>query len=150
MGLKAEAISKMGMSERGDGGRWYVFSPSLPSVFTLHHFLRPSAVLYKPNWEGELRRVLNSKVVAHELSHFWFGNLVTPRWWDALWLSEGAATFFASLILNKVGSGQFPVPPITFKLYESACLKRATNGPSFVYKNQSVNLSRTVPLKTIQ
>lgn len=77
---------------------------------------RPSAVLYKPNWEGELRRVLNSKVVAHELSHFWFGNLVTPRWWDALWLSEGAATFFASLILNKVGTVQFPTPLIKFRL----------------------------------
>lgn len=77
---------------------------------------RPSAVLYKPNWEGELRRVLNSKVVAHELSHFWFGNLVTPRWWDALWLSEGAATFFASLILNKVGTVQFSVPLIKFRL----------------------------------
>lgn len=85
-------------------------------MFTLLHVFRPSAVLYKPNWEGELRRVLNSKVVAHELSHVWFGNLVTPRWWDALWLSEGAATFFASLILNKVGSVQFPVPPLKFRL----------------------------------
>lgn len=83
---------------------------------------RPSAVLYKPNWEGELRRVLNSKVVAHELSHFWFGNLVTPRWWDALWLSEGAATFFASLILNKVGTVQFSVPLIKFRLWKRLAL----------------------------
>src|SRR5207247_3180687 len=33
-----------------------------------------------------------AEVIAHEISHQWFGDLVTMKWWDDLWLNESIAT----------------------------------------------------------
>ncbi len=41
------------------------------------------------------QRVVRASTVAHEMGHMWFGDLVTMRWWDDLWLNESFAEYLA-------------------------------------------------------
>ena len=47
-----------------------------------------------------------AQVAAHELAHQWFGNSVTPAWWDHLWLSEGFASWLGLRVAGPLGAGR--------------------------------------------
>jgi aminopeptidase N len=59
-----------------------------------------SAIFYAPGSVVGDRNTRWRNVVIHEIAHQWFGNAVTERDWDDVWLSEGFATYFTQLFIE--------------------------------------------------
>ncbi|MFI0778685.1 aminopeptidase N [Streptomyces sp. NPDC021212] len=49
----------------------------------------------------DAERQTRAMVMAHEMAHMWFGNLVTMRWWDDIWLNESFAEYMGFQILTE-------------------------------------------------
>ncbi|KZO98205.1 peptidase M1, membrane alanine aminopeptidase, partial [Calocera viscosa TUFC12733] len=60
---------------------------------------RTAAYLYDPKTSGinSLKQITETQ--SHEVAHQWFGNIVTMKWWDNLWLNEAFATLMGEVII---------------------------------------------------
>ncbi|HST64035.1 MAG TPA: ERAP1-like C-terminal domain-containing protein, partial [Mycobacteriales bacterium] len=77
------------------------------------------------------KRRLRAQVVAHEMAHMWFGDLVTMRWWDDLWLNESFAELMGALTVDEATDlpGTWPAYTVGRKAWGYAADQLPTTHP---------------------
>jgi aminopeptidase N len=58
--------------------------------------------LIRPEQETRARKQSYANILAHELGHYWFGDLVTMAWWDGTWLNEALGEWMDMIITDNV------------------------------------------------
>uniref|UniRef100_A0A8D1HZA3 Aminopeptidase n=1 Tax=Sus scrofa TaxID=9823 RepID=A0A8D1HZA3_PIG len=92
---------------------------------------RETSLLFDPKTSSTSDKLWVTKVIAHELAHQWFGNLVTMEWWNDIWLNEGFATYMELISVNVT------YPELQFdNIFLNNCFD--------VIKSDSLNSSRPV------
>ena len=76
----------------------------------------------------DAQRERRAETILHEMAHMWFGDLVTMRWWDDLWLNESFATYAS--VLSQVEATRFINGWVTFLDSEKAWAKYQDQLPS--------------------
>ena len=63
---------------------------------------RETALLYDQKADSIGSQIGMASVIAHEMAHMWFGDLVTMKWWDDLWLNEAFASWMAHKAIDEM------------------------------------------------
>ncbi|MCC6330145.1 MAG: hypothetical protein IT174_16660 [Acidobacteria bacterium] len=96
-------------------------------------FLRESSIIF-PQEPTKNDYISRATLIFHETAHQWFGDTVTMRWFDDLWLKEGFATFMAYKALEKIMPEMNAWKVFYERVKQSAYQTDSTKGTTSIYQ----------------